>query len=182
MGFIITGIIVLLIIVYIILTVNSINSLVVKIEEAFANMDVYLKKRYDLIPNLVEVCKSYATHEKDLFTEIAQSRSKAMESGSINDVEEANDDISRCIGKLFAVTEAYPELKSDRNFLNLQDQLSGIENDLINARKYYNGSVKIYNNKIIMFPSVIVAKIMGKSKLQYFDISSEERKNVSFEL
>lgn len=157
------------------------NSLVVlrnKVKEAFATMDVYLKKRWDLIPNIVETVKGYAAHEKSVFEEVVQLRNNAYDTMSDENKIKANEQLSAGITKIMAVAENYPELKSNENFKDLSNQLAKIEEDIANSRKYYNAVVRNYNNKIEMFPSNIFASMFGHKTKEMFEINSEERQNV----
>ena len=147
-------------------------------DEAFSTMDVYLKKRYDLIPNLVETVKHYAIHEKETLEKVISARTMAMGSQSIDERVQNENMLSGTLKSLFAVSESYPDLKADTSFLNLQNQLSSIENEISQARKYYNGAVRALNTKIEMFPSNIVANIVGFKKYPFFEAEEAERENV----
>jgi LemA protein len=148
-------------------------------EEAFSTMDVYMKKRYDLIPNLVETVKGYAKHESETLQNVVAARNAAASAGTVGEKIEAENALSGTLRQLFAVAEAYPDLKANQNFLDLQNQLKSIEEDIANSRKYYNGTVKIFNNKCQMFPSNIIANAFGYSKKEMFEVSNEaERQNV----
>ncbi|MGL6291848.1 LemA family protein [Eubacterium aggregans] len=162
-------------------THNTLVKLKNQVEEAFSTMDVYLKKRYDLIPNLVETVKAYAKHEGDTLEKVVAARNAAMGASSCNlDDKLAKENVlSETLKSLFAVAEAYPDLKANTNFIDLQEQLKAVEEDIANARKYYNGSVKNLNNKIEMFPSSIVAGMFGFTKNPFFEIDiPQERENV----
>ena len=149
------------------------------VEEAFATMDVYLKKRYDLIPNLVETVKGYAKHEKETLENITAARAKVSNAGSVEERAQAENQLTGALKTLFAVAEAYPDLKANSNFLNLQNQLQQVEQDIANARKYYNAVVKKYNNKCEMFPSSIIAGMFHFERKPMFEVGSEaERENV----
>jgi LemA protein len=149
-------------------------------EEAFATIDVYLKKRYDLIPNLVETVKGYAKHESQTLQNVISARNKALDASTTAEKIEANANLSNAIKSFNVVAERYPELKANANFLDLSNQLKGIEGELANARKYYNGVVKAYNTQREVFPKSIIANKMHLEKLPYFELdSAEERKNVS---
>ena len=153
------------------------------VDEGFATIDVYLKKRYDLIPNLLETVKGYMKHEKSTFESIVKARSAAMNASPENKAE-AENNLSGTLKTLFALAENYPELKANTQFGELQDELSKIETEISQARKYYNAVVKNYNTKIQLFPGNIVANMMKLKKRPYFELDSEvERKNVkiSFE-
>lgn len=160
-------------------TYNSLVKLRNKTEEAFSTMDVYLKKRYDLIPNLVETVKGYAKHEKETLQSVIEARNGAVNSSSVEEQLQNEQGLTRALGRLFAVAEAYPDLKANQNFLDLQNQLKSIEGEIANARKYYNATVLDYNNKIEMFPSNIVAGMFNFKRKPMFEISNEEeRENV----
>ncbi len=152
-----------------------------QVEEAFSTMDVYLKKRYDLIPNLVETVKGYAHHESDTLEKVIAARNTAMSTSS-DDMEaklKNESQLSGTLKTLFAVAEAYPDLKANQNFIDLQEQLKSIEEDIANARKYYNGTVRAYNNKVEMFPGSVIAGMSGFTRKPYFEVdSAEERQNV----
>ena len=145
-------------------------------------MDVYLKKRWDLIPNIVETVKGYSKQEKETLTEVVKIRSSSYDDMSINDKVNINTKLSDNIDKLMALAEAYPELKANENYLDLSKKLTEIEEDIANSRKYYNGSVRIYNNKVEMFPSNIIAKIFGFKSEKMFEISEDEKQNIKIEL
>lgn len=147
-------------------------------DEAFSTMDVYLKKRYDLIPNLVEVVKQYASHEKETLEKVVSARTMAMGAQSLDEKAQNENMLSGTLKTLFAVSENYPDLKADTSFLNLQNQLSGLENEISQARKYYNGAVRALNTKVEMFPSNIVANMTGFKKYPFFTVDESERENV----
>ncbi len=158
---------------------NGFITLVNKIEEAFSTMDVYLKKRYDLIPNLVETVKGYASHEKSTFENITKARTLSMNANSTEERLKGEGMLTNTLKSLFAVAENYPELKANQNFLDLQQQLQGIETEIANARRYYNAVVRDYNTKREVFPSVLIANIFSFGKKPLFEVSGEEeRENV----
>lgn len=173
--------ILILLIGYIISTYNRLVSNKNSLDESFSTMDVYLKKRWDLIPNLVETVKGYAKHEKDLFKEVAELRSKSYQDLSIDEKSEINKKLTTTLNKLIAVAENYPELKANENFLDLSHELKNTEQDIANARKYYNANVKVYNNQVMIFPSNIIAKIFKFEKASMFEIEETERQNVKVE-
>ena len=177
-GWIILAAVVLIIIIYIIGIYNSFIRKRNAIEESFSTMDVYLKKRWDLIPNLVETVKGYAEHESKVLEDLIKLRTGAYDSMSNDEKIEANKQISQGLGRLFAVSEAYPDLKANTNFQDLSNQLSKVEEDIANSRKYYNGTVKEYNNTIQIFPNVIFAGMFGFKRIKMFEIESVERENV----
>lgn len=151
---------------------NSFVRLRNKVNEAFSTMDVFLKKRYDLIPELVAVVKGYAKHETDVLTEVAGMRAGA---GSTAGKLEGEVGIGHALERLFVVAEAYPDLKANENFLNLQKDLKKIEDDIAFARRYYNGSVREYNNQCQLFPMNIMAKILGFRPAPMFAANTTER-------
>lgn len=177
----IIGLIIVLVVIAIILIgmYNSFIKLKNNCEEAFSTMDVYLKKRYDLIPNLVETVKGYAKHEKETLEGVIAARNMAQSAGTMEEKLVGENMIQSSLKSLFAVAEAYPDLKANTNFLDLQNQLKAIEEDIANSRKYYNGVVKQFNNKCEMFPSNIIASIFKFKKKPMFEVDApEERKNV----
>jgi len=164
------------------ITYNGLIKLDNKFDEAFSTMDVYLKKRWDLIPSIVETVKGYAKHEKNTLEEVMNLRSNYNDILSTNDKVEANNKISERVTRLMALAESYPELKASENFNNLSKELNKLEDDIANARKYYNGIVRIFNNKVQMFPSNIIAKIFRFKEKNMFVASNEDRNNVKVEL
>lgn len=157
---------------------NGLARLKQKVEEAFSTMDVYLKKRHDLIPNLVETVKGYAKHEAETLENVVKARNSAVSAAPDARLESENQ-LTAALGKLFALSEAYPDLKADSQFLNLQSQLAKTEEDIAQARKFYNGAVRLYNEKCVTMPSSIVAGLFHFEKKPYFEVSdSSERENV----
>lgn len=160
--------------------VSSFNTLIKlrnNAEEAFSTMDVYMKKRYDLIPNLVETVKGFAKHEKETLEKVMQARYACMSANSPNEKIESENMLAGTLKSLFAVTENYPQLQANQNFLDLQSSLKSLENEIANSRKYYNGSVKILNNKIEMFPSNLIAKWFKFERKVLFEIEVKEERN-----
>lgn len=148
-------------------------------EEAFATIDVYLKKRYDLIPNLVETVKGYAKHESRTLEEVIKARNNAASATTTAEKIEADAQLSNAIKSINIVAERYPDLKANTNFQNLMNELRNIEAELANSRKYYNGTVKVFNTEKDIFPKSIIANSMKLEKFPYFELDSEEeRKNV----
>ena len=176
---IVIGIIVLI---YILITVNSLIRLNNKVKEAFATMDVYLKKRWDLIPNLVEVVKSYSNYEKNTLQNIINLRNNNYDELNYDDKLKTNNKLSENITKLFALVENYPEIKANENFLKLSDNLTKIEDEIANSRKYYNAIIRIYNNKVEMFPSNIIAKIFKFKIKTMYEIKENEKESVKVEV
>ena len=152
------------------------------VEEAFATMDVYLKKRYDLIPNLVETVKGYAKHESETLSRVIEARNMAAGATSVEDKVQGETMLTGTLKNLFAVAENYPDLKANSNFLDLQNQLKSLEEDIANARKYYNAVVKQFNNRCEMFPSNILAGMFHFERKPMFEVDAEEeRQNVKVE-
>lgn len=160
------------------------NSLVKKkmiAENAFSDIDVHLVKRYDLIPNIVNTVKGYAKHEKETLEGVISARNKAVSAEGVNAKIDADNEVTEAISKLFALTESYPELKANENFLSLQDDLKTVETELAGARKYYNVAARNYNYAIAVIPNFIVAKIFGHKAMAMFSAEEEQRKNVKVE-
>lgn len=175
--YIIIGVVILLTF-YFIATYNSLVVLKARIQEALSGIDVQLKRRADLIPNLVEAVKGYAKHEKDVFDNVTKARSALMSAQSLPEKAEANNQVTAALKTLFAVAEAYPDLKATTNFQDLQRQLEDTEDKVAYSRQFYNGNVLDYNNKVQMFPSNILASMFGFKPYDYFAATEEERKNV----
>lgn len=174
--------IIILIIIYAFALYNNFVKLNNKVKEAFSTMDVYLKKRWDLIPNIVETVKGYAKHEKDTIEEVVELRNSTYDKMSDDEKIKTNEQLSSGISKIMVLAEAYPDLKANENFKNLSKELSKVEDDIANSRKYYNGVVRIYNNKVEMFPSNIFARLFGYKSKSMFEASANERENVKVEL
>lgn len=174
---IILGILVVIAI-YAIAVYNSFISLRQKSSEALADIDVQLKRRYDLIPNLVETVKGYASHESTVFEDVTKARSQAMNASGLEDKAEAENMLSGTLKSLFAISENYPELKANENFLELQRELSDTENKIQAARRFYNSIVMSLNTKIESFPDTIIASIAKFEKKEYFEIADSEKENV----
>ena len=140
-----------------------------RVNNAWSQIDVNLKRRFDLIPNLVETVKAYASHEESVFTEIVSARNIVNAAGSKAEIAEAEGELTNTLKHLFAVAENYPNLKANENFLNLQKELAETENKIMFSRQFYNDTVQKYNTKIELFPNNILAKILKFSKAEYFD-------------
>jgi LemA protein len=150
-----------------------------KVKNGWSQIDVQLKKRYDLVPNLVETVKGYAKHEQGTLTKITELRNQAMQTKDIKAAMQTNDQMSKAIGGLLnVVVENYPDLKASQNFLQLQEELSGIENKIAYARQYYNDVVMDYNNKIQVFPNSVFAKTFNFKEETFLEAKTEERSNV----
>ena len=170
--------IVVVLVLYVLSVYNTLVRLNNNVKEAFSTMDVYLKKRWDLIPNLVETVKGYAKHEENTLKEVVELRNSVYESMSDDEKVKTNQKLSQGITKIMALAEAYPDLKANENFKELSKELSKIEEDIANSRKYYNGVVKVYNNKVEMFPSNLVASMFGHKSKTMFEALDSERENV----
>ncbi|MDD6995284.1 MAG: LemA family protein [Candidatus Borkfalkiaceae bacterium] len=177
------AVVLLLIVIFAVWWIKTSNALIRlnnKAEEAWASIDVFLKKRYDLIPNLVETVKGYAKHENETLNNVVAARNASGAAKTPEEKMQAANALNSSLKVLLnAVHEAYPELKADANFRDLQQQLKNLEGELESARRYYNGVVKTFNNKIQVFPSSIVANKKGYEKKKYFELeNAEERQNV----
>ena len=181
-GLIVLGILVLLVI-FGIGMYNSLVRLKVSCDDAWADIDVQLKRRYDLIPNLVETVKGYAAHEKGTFEAVINARNRAMTATGPADKAAAENMLTGALKSLFALAEAYPQLRAVESFTSLQNSLSQIEDTVQNARRYYNAVVRDLNTKILQFPTNIIAGMLGFKQREFFEISSaaeREAPKVSF--
>ena len=169
MKWIIVIAIIVVIAIWVIGTYNSLVQLRNKVKNAFAQIDAQLQRRFDLIPNLVETVKGYAGHEKEVLENITASRSGYMNATSNEQKLEMNNQLTSTLKTLFAVSENYPDLKANTNFLKLQEELSETEDKVVYSRQFYNDAVTIYNNKIQMFPSNVIAGIFGFKEEALFD-------------
>jgi LemA protein len=177
-GFIVLIVIVAAIVFFLIALYNSLVSLKVRADSAWSDIDVQLKRRHDLIPNLVETVKGYAAHEKSTFENIAKARSAAMSATAPADRAQAEGQLTMALKSLFAVAEAYPQLRANENFMSLQNSLSQIESDVQNARRYYNAVVRDYNTRIQSFPANMFAASMGFTPRQFFELEAPGEREV----
>ncbi len=166
-----------LVVLYVILTYNGLVGLRLRVENAWAQIDVQLKRRYDLIPNLIETVKGYMKHEKETLTQITKYRAQLV-TGSVEDKATANNMLSQSLKSIFAVSENYPQLKANENFTALQEELAGTENKISYARTAYNDNVMAFNTSIQTFPSNILAGMLGFVKKPFFETAEAERENV----
>lgn len=157
-----------------VLTYNSFIRGKNQFTEAWADIEVQMKRRYDLIPNLVNTVKGYATHESSVFEKVTEARSNAMQAGSTREHAEAENMLSGALKSLFAVSEAYPDLKANTNFLELQRELSDTENKIQAARRFYNGTVKDFNTKVQSVPSNIIAGMFSFKQAEFFDLADND--------
>ena len=184
MGHIIPGSSVYVLIILIILagiisyTISIYNDLVTKINQvksSWSKIDVQLKRRTDLIPNLVEIVKGYAQHEKETFSQVSQARASLMNARNIDDIQKSNSQLSRSLVNLFAIAERYPELKANTNFLNLQGQLQESEDKIATYRERFNNFVLVYNNSCEQFPGNLVAQLFGFKTANFIEIPEDEK-------
>jgi LemA protein len=167
--------ILILVVLWFVATYNSFINLKNRVENAWAQIDVQLKRRYDLIPNLVETVKGYTAHEKEIFEKLGELRAKAMGATSVKDIGDANNQISATLKTLFAIAENYPELKANENFLKLQEELTNTENKIAFARQFYNDIVMQYNAKQQRIPDMFVARMMNLTPKEYYPVEEEAR-------
>ncbi len=178
---IVVGIIVAAVVVLGFILVGLYNSLVqgrLRVKEAYSGIDVQLKRRASLVPNLVETVKGYAAHEKEVLENVTRARAMLQQAGSPGQAAEANNMLTSTLRSLFAVAEAYPDLKANQNFLELQRELSDIEEKIAYARQFYNSNVLSYNTKTATFPSVIFAGMFGFKPEEFFEAEEEERQDI----
>ena len=174
-GWIVLGVIVVLVL-FAFAAYNRLVALSQRVNQAFADIDVQLKQRHDLIPNLVETVKGYASHERGTLDDVVKARNSAMSAQGPAQVSAAENALSGALRQLFALSEAYPDLKASQNFQQLQSQLSDIENKIAAARRFFNNAVQEYNTGIQQFPAVLLAGPFGFTPKDFFDVGVEERK------
>lgn len=174
---IIIGVVVL----WLVVVFNGLVRLKNRVNEAWSDIDVQLKRRYDLIPNLVNTVKGYATHEKELFEKVTEARTRAMSAGSTEDKAQAENMLSGTLKSLFAVSENYPDLKANQNFLELQRELTDTEDKIQAARRFYNGNVMEFNTKIELFPNNLIAGMLNFTKREFFGADEKEKEPVKVE-
>lgn len=170
--YIILGIVIALVL-YLVFKYNNFVTLLTRTKEAWADIDVQLKRRYDLIPNLVNTVKGYATHESEAFQKVTEARSRAMQAGSIAEKGEADNALSGTLKSLFAISEAYPDLKANTNFIQLQNELSDTENKIMASRRFYNSNVRDFNTGVQMFPANIIARIFKFTEMEFFELEQD---------
>lgn len=167
--------IILLLVIYIIATYNKLVTLRNRVKDQWSQIDVVLKRRADLIPNLVETVKGYATHEKETLDAVISARSKAVSATTPEDSMKANSELSHALGRLLAISEAYPDLKANTNFMDLQKELKDTEDKITYSRQFYNDSVLKYQNGIEKFPSNIIASMFGFKPYQFFEAEQQDK-------
>ena len=168
-------VVIVLIILWIFGAFNRLVSLRNRTKEAWSDIDVQLKRRYDLIPNLVETVKGYATHEKETFEKVIEARAKAMGAQTVKDRAEAENSLSQTLKSIFALAENYPDLKASQNFLELQRELTDTEDKIQASRRFYNGNVRDLNTQIEAVPTNIIASLFGFQKMEFFEIAEAEK-------
>ncbi len=168
--------VIILLIIWIISMYNGLVKLKIKVDNSWSDIRVYLKKRYDLIPNLVNTVKGYAAHESQTFEKVTAARNAAVAvpTGDVQAAAQANQALGSALRGLLAIAENYPDLKANQNFLELQSALQSIEGDLGNARRYYNATVRDYNTAIQQFPGVIVANMTGFKARDFYELDNEQ--------
>lgn len=169
----------IVIVILVVLVAGAYNGLVAsrnRVKDQWSQIDVQLKKRADLIPNIVETVKGYAKHEKETLEDVVKARNALNTASTVEDEMKANNQITGALNKLFALSEAYPELKANENFMSLQRDLKDIEDKISYARQFYNDSVMTYNNKVQMFPTNIIANIFNFKESKFFEIENEKDK------
>ena len=171
-------VVIVLIVLYIVATYNGLVGMRNRVKDQWAQIDVQLKRRFDLIPNLVETVKGYADHEQETLKGVIEARNKFNVAKTPEEEMAANDQLSNFVSKLFALSEAYPDLKANQNFMSLQSDLKDTEDKIASARQFYNDTVLTLNNKIEMFPSNIVASMFKFTKEPYFEANEESREVV----
>ena len=174
--------IIVIIVMYVISVHNNLVALRNRVKDQWAQIDVQLKRRFDLIPNLVETVKGYTKHESETLENVIKARNTYLSATTPEDQIKANNELSNFVTKLFALSESYPDLKANTNFMQLQDELKDVENKIASARQFYNDSVLMYNNTREKFPSNIVANIFGFKEINFFKASEKEKEvpNVKF--
>jgi len=181
LGLIIFIAVVVLVALYVVAQYNGLVRLRNRVENAWAQIDVQLRLRYDLIPNLVETVKGYASHEAETLENVISARQQGVDAAGPNEQAQAENMITGALGRLFALSEDYPDLKANENFLNLQEQLTGIEGKIAYARQFYNDSVTALHNKIETFPSNLIAGPFGFTRREYFESEGNARGPVEVE-
>ena len=170
--------IIVIIVMYVISVHNNLVALRNRVKDQWAQIDVQLKRRFDLIPNLVETVKGYTKHESETLENVIKARNTYLSATTPEDQIKANNELSNVVTKLFALSESYPDLKANTNFMQLQDELKDVENKIASAIQFYNDTVLQYNNKIEMFPSNIIAGMFNFKRETFFEAAAAERENV----
>jgi len=178
MNLIIILVVIVAVVAFVWLLYNSIIVAKIRISEALSQIDVQLKRRADLIPNLVETVKGYAKHEKDLFEKVTKERANLVSAKSLEEKAKANNQLTETFKSIFAVAESYPQLRASENFLKLQEEVSDTENKIAYSRQFYNSNVLDYNTKLKIFPNVLIANLFNFKEAEFFAADEEEKKKV----
>lgn len=180
-----TGIIILIVLAilagWLIMIYNGLIKMRNRVDEAWSDIDVQLKRRYDLIPNLINTVKGYAAHEKEVFEKVTEARTRAMGAKDAGEQAKAENMLSDTLKSLFAVAENYPDLKANENFLELQRELTDTEDKIQAARRFYNGNVRDFNTKIQIFPNNLIVGILKFKPYEFFEAEGEEKENIKVE-
>ena len=179
MGLIIIGIlavVVLIIVFYVISAYNRLVSEQLKVDNQWSQIDIVMKQRNDTLPNLMNVVSGYATHEKELFEEVSNARMRYTNASDTDESVQAASELSGCISRLFAIAENYPELKANANFMDLQNKISSLEEKIADFRQFYNDTVMRYNRLILMFPSNMIARMLGFKERKFFEVDESDKK------
>jgi LemA protein len=177
-GLIVVGVIAVLFVLFIIGVYNKLQRKRIAVDNAWSDIDVQLKRRHDLVPNLVNTVKGYAKHEKETLEAVIAARSRAVDAGSVQDQAQAENMLSAALGKLFALSEAYPDLKANQNFMQLQEELTSTENKIGFARQHYNRNVSQYNETLAVFPNNMIAGMFTFEKREFFEIEDPAQREV----
>ena len=178
MPWIILAVVVVIVLCFVISTYNSLVTLRNRVKDQASQIDIQLKRRFDLIPNLLECVKGYMNHEKETLEEIVKARNTYTSATTMEDQVNADSELTKAMTKLFALAESYPELKANENFISLQNELGETEDKIASARQFYSDSVLLYNNKIQMFPSNLIAGMFGFKEEKFFEATEAEKENV----
>lgn len=170
--------VIVLIALYVVLLYNRLVVFRNRIDNAWSQIDVQLRRRYDLIPNLVETVKGYATHEREVFERVTEARARAIAAGTVREQGQAENMLTQALRSLFAVAENYPQLRASENFMQLQEELSNTESKIAFSRQFYNDTVLRYSNARLSFPAVLMADALGFGPRQYFEMEEEARQPV----
>lgn len=171
--------VIVLIALYVVLLYNRLVVFRNRIDNAWSQIDVQLRRRYDLIPNLVETVKGYATHEREVFERVTEARARAIAAGTVREQGQAENMLTQALRSLFAVAENYPQLRASENFMQLQEELSSTESKIAFSRQFYNDTVLRYNNTRLSFPAVLLANTLGFGPRDYFEMEEEARQPVA---
>ncbi|MBI3985113.1 MAG: LemA family protein [Candidatus Levybacteria bacterium] len=178
MNLVVIAVIIIAVLAFIWFLYNSIIVAKLRVNEALSQIDVQLKRRIDLIPNLIETVKGYAKHEKQLFEEVTKERANLVSAKSLEEKAKVNNQLTETFKSIFAVAEAYPALRASENFMQLQEEISDTEDKIAYSRQFYNSNVLDYNTKLVIFPNVLIAGLLGFKPAEFFAATEQERKAV----